>query len=194
MNLFTSSSIKLVLLTCLAFNLGCAVLSGNRAQQDEEWFENPEIALALSEAIRAAMHHLLEIMPISDAWFENTPISIVSEDRGILDGTITHFCLRHAEQQGVFSRWHIYRTSNDHLNHVNTLYFDSSEAPGAAADSLFLNIYETSAKFRAGRDKDLSGIKVIFWLDSSEQQPVATIEFIRDKSQKYTLVCPVPSH
>lgn len=123
--------------------------------------------LALSKAILEGMRHLKNVILISETWFEDIDISIVSENSEILTAKITHFNLHDPPSRNIFSKWRIFRACFDNIEYTSTISFDTSEndpeESAAPADSIFIDIYEPTSQFYLKNNKDLAGIEVIYW-------------------------------
>ena len=175
-------------------NLSCSIFAKKKSNTDfDEWVEHPQVVLALSKAVLEGMRHLMEVILISEAWFDDMDISIVSDDAEILNVKVTHFTLNERPTRTIFSRWRIFRVSFDNFEYTNTITFDNSNnrhEQSASPDSLFIDIYEPSSKFYLMNNKELAGIEVIYWRDVSRRDRVVTLRMNMDSEKKYIVSYP----
>ena len=199
--MFTLRSLKnstfllfLLLVGSSTINLSCSIFSKKKPNTDfDEWVEHPQGVFALSKAVLEGMRHLMEVILISEAWFDDMDISIVSDDAEILNVKITHFTLNERPTRTIFSRWRIFRVSSDNFEYTNTITFDNSNnrhEQSAGPDSLFIDIYEPSSKFYLMNNKELAGIEVIYWRDASRRDRVVTLRMNMDAENKYIVSYP----
>ena len=199
--MFTLRSLKnstfllfLLLVGSSTINLSCSIFAKKKPNTDfDEWVEHPQVVLALSKAVLEGMRHLMEVILISEAWFDDMDISIVSADAEILNVKITHFTLNERPTRTIFSRWRIFRVSSDNFEYTNTITFDNSNnrhQQSAGPDSLFIDIYEPSSKFYLMNNKELAGIEVIYWRDASRRDRVVTLRMNMDAENKYIVSYP----
>ena len=170
-------------------NLSCSILAKKKPNTDfDEWVEHPQVVLALSKAVLQGMRHLMEVILISEVWFDDMDISIVSDDAEILNIKVTHFTLNERPTRTIFSSWRIFRVSFDNFEYTNTITFDNSSnghEQSAGPDSLFIDIYEPSSKYYLTNNKELAEIEVIYWRDVSRKDRVVTLRMKMDSENKY---------
>ncbi len=199
--MFTLRSLKnstfllfFLLIGSSTIHLSCSIFAKKKSNTDfDEWVEHPQVVLALSKAVLEGMRHLMEVILISEAWFDDMDISIVSDDAEILNIKVTHFTLNERPTRTIFSRWRIFRVSFDNFEYTNTITFDNSNnrhEQSAGPDSLFIDIYEPSSKFYLTNNKELAGIEVIYWRDVSRRDRVVTLRMNMDSEKKYIVSYP----
>jgi len=183
-----------LILSC-TINSSCSIFAKKKSNTDfDEWVEHPQVVLALSKAILEGMRHLMNVILISETWFEDIDISIVSENSEILTAKITHINLHDQRSQNIFSRWRIFRVSFDNIEYTSTISFDTSEngpeESAVPADSIFIDIYEPTSQFYLKKNKDLAGIEVIYWRDLSKRDRVVTLRMNKDSDNKFIVSYP----
>ena len=86
----------------------------------------PVLALSFSEAIVHGMRRLMNDLLISESWFKDMDISILSNNGELLKARITDFKMHEDATFSLFSSWTIYLVSNETLEYVTSFKFTST--------------------------------------------------------------------
>jgi hypothetical protein len=185
-----------VILTVVLFFSGCSFILGKRKRTDfDEWVHHPETVVSLSRAILDGMRHLMNEILISEIWFEDMDISIKSGNAEFLQAKITQFKFDKNPSERIFCQWRIFRKSLTNIEYTNTLSFTNllpkqSSENEVPVDTLFVDIYEPSSRFYLKNNKDLSGIKIVYWRNMAMNDMVAAVRMNKNKDEGYTVIYP----
>ncbi|MFQ5864196.1 MAG: hypothetical protein ACE5IW_03100 [bacterium] len=174
----------------------CSRFAKSRSQiVADDWSNHPSIALSLAQAILRGMGKVMDDLFISEKGFRGMDISIFSNGSEILKAKITDFTRHDKPTPGLFTRWRVYLVSRNNLEYVNTLTFNSikdnlstpdSLESEVAADSLFMDIYQSSSKLSLENGSLPSTIKVIYWRNLSKKDRLASLRMYIDLKGKYS--------
>lgn len=163
----------------------------------DSWLSHPALISTLSRAIVQGMRKLIEDLWISEIWFEDMDISVMSSNREILQAKVTDLTLQDKDSGRLFAHWSVHLVSNETLDYTSAtgLSFTEKEFKNGKAerfemsfppDSLYLDVYQASLGALSQNDGLPSRIHVIYWRELSKKDKVASVSMEINPEGRYS--------
>jgi len=156
----------------------------------EDWEQDPALALRLSEIISTGMRYVMSNLLLSDIWFEDLEITLASKDGVILDALVTSFRFSKAPPADIFAEWRVFRNIDFEIELMSTVSFASPDTlpghPGtlaAGVDSLFLDVYQRPNQIGIAPDENPT-IDLTFWRNKKKHDKIVVLKMERKESGK----------
>ena len=172
----------LLIFICIG-KISCAQPSIRKSNvATEHWVYHPSIVLALSRAILDGMRQLIDELLISEIWYKDMDISIMSNNAELLRVRVTDLVLQKGSTGRIFTRWNVYLVVDEKLEHLNTITLDNNKDFTSdslrlefSLDSLFLDVYSSTSQFSVERGRVSTMMDLIYWRDISKKDKVVKL-------------------
>lgn len=176
-------TLGVLLISLYVGQISCAQPSIRKSNvATEHWVYHPSIVLALSRAILDGMRRLIDELLISEIWYKDMDISVMSNNAELLRVRVTDLVLQKRSTGRLFTRWNVYLVVDEKLEHLNTITLDNNKDFTSdslrlefSPDSLFLDVYSSTSQLSVERGRVSTMMDLIYWRDISKKDKVVKL-------------------